>query len=298
MADALRPAASRSRSCRCGPRAIGSPRRGWPSSAARGCSCARSRRRCCAGEIDLAVHSLKDLPAEPPAGAHAGARFRRARTRATCSWPAAPATLGHAAAPARAWAPRARGARALLLALRPDLDVEPIRGNVDTRLRKLDAGDFDAIVLAAAGLRPAGPEPAARASRSIRTSSCPRSGRGSSRSRRAPTIAATLGSAGPRSTTRPRVRARWPSAPTSRAWAPPATRRWPLTRGWSGGRRAHDGDRGQRGRPPGAARQRDGAPAAEAPSWAASWPTTLLDAGGRRHHRRSSRAVERPRRTS
>jgi hydroxymethylbilane synthase len=42
--------------------------------------------------------------------------------------------------------------RAALLSVRPDLDVQPIRGNVDTRLRKLDAGGFDAIVLAAAGL--------------------------------------------------------------------------------------------------------------------------------------------------
>ena len=43
--------------------------------------------------------------------------------------------------------------QAQLKALRPDLDVHPLRGNVDTRLRKLDAGDADAIVLAAAGLR-------------------------------------------------------------------------------------------------------------------------------------------------
>ena len=42
--------------------------------------------------------------------------------------------------------------RAVVLSLRPDLDIQPIRGNVDTRLRKLDAGGFDAIVLAAAGL--------------------------------------------------------------------------------------------------------------------------------------------------
>jgi hydroxymethylbilane synthase len=42
--------------------------------------------------------------------------------------------------------------RAIVLSLRPDLDVQPIRGNVDTRLRKLDAGGFEAIVLAAAGL--------------------------------------------------------------------------------------------------------------------------------------------------
>jgi hydroxymethylbilane synthase len=40
-----------------------------------------------------------------------------------------------------------------LLALRPDLEVQPLRGNLDTRLRKLDTGDYDAIVLAAAGLR-------------------------------------------------------------------------------------------------------------------------------------------------
>lgn len=110
------------------------------------------------GEIDLAVHSLKDLPAEPPAGLVLAAFPPRedprdvlaARRAVTVSTLAAGARVG-TSSPRR---------RALLLAQRSDLRVEPIRGNVDTRLRKLGAGDWDAIVLAAAGLRRLGLVPA------------------------------------------------------------------------------------------------------------------------------------------
>ena len=101
-------------------------------------------------EIDLAVHSLKVLPAEPPEGLTLGAYPPRADARdvLVARGPVTLATLPHGAVVGTS-SPRRR---AVLLSVRPDLDVQPIRGNVDTRLRKLDAGGFDAIVLAAAGL--------------------------------------------------------------------------------------------------------------------------------------------------
>jgi hydroxymethylbilane synthase len=103
------------------------------------------------GRIDLAVHSLKDVPADLPAGLTLGAFPRRedardvlvTRTGATLDALPEGATLGTGSL----------RRQAQLLDLRPDLKVVPLRGNVDTRLRKLDAGDVDAIVLAAAGLR-------------------------------------------------------------------------------------------------------------------------------------------------
>ena len=110
------------------------------------------------GEIDLAVHSLKDLPAEPPAGLVLAAFPAREDprdvlvTRAPDSLDTLPpGTRVGTSSPRR---------RALVLASRPDLAVEPIRGNVDTRLRKLATGDWGAIVLAAAGLRRLGLTPA------------------------------------------------------------------------------------------------------------------------------------------
>jgi hydroxymethylbilane synthase len=101
-------------------------------------------------EIDLAVHSLKDLPAETPEGLTLGAYPPRADARdvLVAREAATLATLRTGAVVGTS-SPRRR---AVLLSVRRDLDVQPIRGNVDTRLRKLEAGDFDAIVLAAAGL--------------------------------------------------------------------------------------------------------------------------------------------------
>ena len=101
-------------------------------------------------EIDLAVHSLKDLPAETPEGLTLGAYPPRADARdvLVAREAATLATLRPGAVVGTS-SPRRR---AVLLSLRSDLDVQPIRGNVDTRLRKLEAGGFDAIVLAAAGL--------------------------------------------------------------------------------------------------------------------------------------------------
>jgi hydroxymethylbilane synthase len=103
------------------------------------------------GDIDVAVHSLKDLPAEQPAGLVLAAFPPREDPRdvLVTKGPATLATLPHGARIGTS-SPRRR---ALLLAERPDLVVEPLRGNVDTRLRKLAEGDWAATVLAAAGLR-------------------------------------------------------------------------------------------------------------------------------------------------
>jgi hydroxymethylbilane synthase len=110
------------------------------------------------GEIDLAVHSLKDLPAEPPPGLVLAAFPPREDPRDVLVTKA-PATLDTLPAGARVGTSSPRR-RALLLAARPDLVVEPIRGNVDTRLRKLGEGDWSAVVVAAAGLRRLGLVPA------------------------------------------------------------------------------------------------------------------------------------------
>jgi hydroxymethylbilane synthase len=109
------------------------------------------------GEIDLAVHSLKDLPAEPPAGLVLAAFPPREDPRDVllARGPATVETLPRGARVGTS-SPRRR---ALLLSQRADLAVEPIRGNVDTRLRKLAAGDWEAIVLASAGLRRLGLTP-------------------------------------------------------------------------------------------------------------------------------------------
>ena len=103
------------------------------------------------GEIDLAVHSLKDLPTEPVAGLTLGAVPLRESV--------GDVLVSHGIDSVAALPPHARigtgstRRRAQLLHVRPDLQMLDIRGNVDTRLRKLDAGDFDAIVLAEAGLK-------------------------------------------------------------------------------------------------------------------------------------------------
>jgi hydroxymethylbilane synthase len=100
------------------------------------------------GRIDLAVHSMKDLPTELPAGltiaaipqradpldAIIGGKLRDLKFNATVGT----SSLRRIAQ---------------LLRIRPDLNVVSIRGNVDTRINKVEAGEYDAIVLAAAGLR-------------------------------------------------------------------------------------------------------------------------------------------------
>jgi hydroxymethylbilane synthase len=108
------------------------------------------------GEIDLAVHSAKDVPAELPDGLAIVAVPERADARdAVCARePGGLASLAAGAAVGTASLRR----RAQLLAARPDLRVLPLRGNVDTRLRRLEEGELDAVVLAAAGLARLGVE--------------------------------------------------------------------------------------------------------------------------------------------
>ncbi len=126
------------------------------------------------GEIDAAVHSAKDLTGDMPEGLVVAAVPERGDPRDACCGPygslesiPAGATVGTSSA--------RRGG--LLRELRPDLRVVPLRGNVDTRLRKLDAGEADVILLAAAGLNRLGLEHRGSPSRSTRTRSCPRPGR-------------------------------------------------------------------------------------------------------------------------
>ncbi|HKH65265.1 MAG TPA: hydroxymethylbilane synthase [Solirubrobacterales bacterium] len=108
-----------------------------------------------AGEAELGVHSAKDLPAEMPEGLEIASAPER--EDAADVWIGAGGSLEDAPEGARVGTASLRR-RAQLLATRPDLRVEELHGNVDTRLRKLEAGDLDAIVLAAAGLRRLGRE--------------------------------------------------------------------------------------------------------------------------------------------
>jgi hydroxymethylbilane synthase len=103
------------------------------------------------GQIDVAVHSLKDLPAEVAPGLILAVYLRRDDPRDVLITKRGGGVdaLPHAARVGTS-SPRRR---ALLLAARPDLRVEPLRGNVDSRLRRLESGDWDGIVLAAAGVR-------------------------------------------------------------------------------------------------------------------------------------------------
>jgi hydroxymethylbilane synthase len=103
-----------------------------------------------AGEAEIGVHSAKDLPGELPEGLEIAAV--PAREDPLDVWIGAGASLEDAPEGARVGTASLRR-RAQLLAVRPDLRVEELHGNVDTRLRKLEEGDLDAIVLAAAGLR-------------------------------------------------------------------------------------------------------------------------------------------------
>lgn len=103
------------------------------------------------GRVDVAVHSLKDLPTEPTRGLTLAA----VPAREACGDVLVSRTgLRLDTLPDRAIVGTGSvRRRAQLLHVRPDLDVRDIRGNVETRLRKLDDGEFDAIVLAEAGLR-------------------------------------------------------------------------------------------------------------------------------------------------
>jgi hydroxymethylbilane synthase len=102
------------------------------------------------GRVDLAVHSLKDLPTELSPGFEIAAITTRENPcDVFCSREySSIEELPHGARVGTSSLRR----QAQLKALRPDLEVHPLRGNVDTRLRKLEEGEYDAIILAAAGL--------------------------------------------------------------------------------------------------------------------------------------------------
>jgi hydroxymethylbilane synthase len=103
------------------------------------------------GRADLAVHSLKDVPMELPEGFALACVMEREdpRDAFVSNSHASLADLPQGAVVGTSSLRRV----VLLRALRPDLKIEPLRGNLDTRLRKLDEGQYDAIVLAAAGLK-------------------------------------------------------------------------------------------------------------------------------------------------
>jgi hydroxymethylbilane synthase len=99
------------------------------------------------GRIDLAVHSLKDLPTEIPAGLTIAAIPEREDPRDALVG----VTLKNLTAGAKVGTSSLRRA-AQLRVMRKDLRIESVRGNLDTRVRKLDEGQYEAIVLASAGL--------------------------------------------------------------------------------------------------------------------------------------------------
>jgi hydroxymethylbilane synthase len=106
------------------------------------------REKLLSGEVDFAVHSLKDLPTAPADGiALVAVPARNDPRDALCG----PGKLSELPSGARVGTGSPRRV-AQLRALRPDLEVVPIRGNADTRLRKVTDGELDAIVLAHAGL--------------------------------------------------------------------------------------------------------------------------------------------------
>jgi hydroxymethylbilane synthase len=128
-----------------------------------------------AGRVDLAVHSLKDLPTELSAEFEIAAIPPREDPRdAFCS--VRYSSLQELPQGARVGTSSLRR-EAQLKALRPDLMVHPLRGNVDTRLRKLEGGDYDAVILACAGLRRLGKAGAVRQVMDIEVM-CPAAGQG------------------------------------------------------------------------------------------------------------------------
>ena len=113
------------------------------------------------GRIDLAVHSLKDLPTIVPESLRIAAICRREdpRDALVLNWPVEASSGGLTSLREGAVVGTSSQRRlAQIKHLRPDLDFKDVRGNVDTRLRKLDEGQYDALVLACAGLRRLGLE--------------------------------------------------------------------------------------------------------------------------------------------
>ncbi|HEX3666010.1 MAG TPA: hydroxymethylbilane synthase [Rhizomicrobium sp.] len=108
------------------------------------------------GAIDLAVHSMKDVPAPLPAGTRLGAVL--AREDARDAFVSLKATSLDCLAKGAKIGTSSIRREAQIRRARPDLEIVPLRGNVDTRLAKLDGGTFDAAVLAYAGLKRLGLE--------------------------------------------------------------------------------------------------------------------------------------------
>ncbi len=104
-----------------------------------------------AGKIDIAVHSLKDLPTQQPDGLEVSSIPRRADPRDVLIGKEGFKSLGSLPQGARIGTSSVRR-RAFLRAERPDLDVRDLRGNVDTRLAAVGQDGYDAVILAAAGL--------------------------------------------------------------------------------------------------------------------------------------------------
>lgn len=100
--------------------------------------------------VDLAVHSVKDIPTDIPGRLHFPAVCRRDDVR-DCLVSNSGTTLSNLKQGARVGTSSLRR-QAQLRHFRPDLDIRELRGNVDTRLRKVDSGEYDAIVLSKAGL--------------------------------------------------------------------------------------------------------------------------------------------------
>lgn len=103
-----------------------------------------------AGEIDMAVHSMKDMPSELPEGLINGAVPRREDPR-DCLITLGAKRLEDLPSGAKVGTSSLRRA-SQIKSMRPDLQLEPVRGNIDSRLKKLETEGFDAIILAAAGL--------------------------------------------------------------------------------------------------------------------------------------------------
>ena len=103
------------------------------------------------GEVDLAVHSLKDLPTELPEGLATLGVPERADARDVLVWPGGEGGVDELPEGSVVGTSSLRR-QAQLLARRPDCSVEPIRGNVETRVEKARGQEYDAVILAAAGL--------------------------------------------------------------------------------------------------------------------------------------------------
>jgi len=103
------------------------------------------------GRADIAVHSMKDVPVDLPDGLHIATVMAREDPRDALVSERVGA-IAELTEGARVGTSSLRR-QCQLAARRPDLEIVPLRGNVNTRLRKLDEGDFDAILLAAAGLK-------------------------------------------------------------------------------------------------------------------------------------------------